>query len=150
MDVSLLPTTPTQKVVSRLRSEGWIDCPGLEVPALSQYPLSDLRSFVQIQLHRSCGWMWQDDLHLSALIFSVPNHRFEVHPKLPSTLQELESEGVIAFQQAKPPVPTSKTAIAILLKNAIELKSTEQYLPGQAIYRNPSVFGKFLRQNHTA
>jgi hypothetical protein len=145
-----IPTTPTQKVVSRLRSEGWVDCPGLGIPALSQCQLSDLRSFVQIQLHRSCGWMWQDDLHLSALIFSVPDHRFEVHPKLPSTLQELELDGVITFQRAKPPVLKNKTVIAVLLKNANALKLIEPHSPGQTIYRTPSIYGQFLRKNHPA
>jgi len=94
-------TQNPNKVVERLQAEGWVECPGLGFPALAQHPLSDLRALVLEQLHRSGGQMELVDLQLAVLIFSVPTHRYEIHPQLPWLLQRLKAEGVIEITKAR-------------------------------------------------
>ncbi len=111
-------TTPTQRVVTRLSSEGWVDCQDIGLPALSQHPLSDLRAFILNQLQQSGGWMRQIDLQLAALIFSIPAHEFQFHPRLRFMLKRLEAEGLIEVRPlGKAARPGRKPEMAIVLKN---------------------------------
>lgn len=94
---------PTDRVVSRLRAEGWVNCLDLEVPALSATPILNLREFVLAQLRAAQGQLWEVDLQLNTLIFSIPAHEFQVHPQLQSVLRQLEAEQLIAVQQLNRP-----------------------------------------------
>ncbi len=110
---SPVQTTPTQRVVERLFSEGWVECHGLGFAALSQSTISDLRSFILAQLHHANGWMWKVDLQLSTLIFSLPAHEFQFHPHLRTTLSQLQAEGLIEFQEVGEPYGKRETAISL-------------------------------------
>jgi len=116
MQYDTLHTTATQRVIARLYSEGWEDCPELKFPALRQHSLPELRGFILAQLEDAGGWMDKVDLELAALIFSIPGHKFEVHPHLHLTLNRLKEEGLIEFQRAQKLSPTgykTKTTIAL-------------------------------------
>lgn len=111
-----LPTA-TQRVVARLRSEGWVDCLELDFPALIQHPIPDLPAFILSQIKASGGWMWKEDLQLSALIFSIPAHEFQFHPHLRSALKRLEAEGLIEHQKlCKPSLRGEKLETAVFLR----------------------------------
>lgn len=92
------PATSTSRVIARLQAEGWVECPRLGFPALGQNPMANMKAFILVQLQNAGGWMSQRDLKLSALIFSVPAHQFEVHPHLQSMLRHLEAEGTIQIR----------------------------------------------------
>jgi len=114
-----IPTPPgTQKVVQRLQGEGWVECPGLEFPALAQQPLSDLQAFVLEQLRSRGGRMVLMDLRWATLIFSVPKHQYEVHPHLPWALKRLEVEGVIEISK-----PGSSMARAMQSQEMVQLRA---------------------------
>lgn len=100
-----IPILPTQHVVDRLYAEGWVDCPGVKFAALSQRPLCNIRNFTLAQLQQSDGWMWRQDLELTALIFSITDHEFRVHPHLRPTLKQLEAEEVIKIHRAGKSMP---------------------------------------------
>lgn len=91
---TLIPTM-TQEVMARLYSEGWVDCPDLRFPALSQVPLSSLREHILAQLQHHEGWMWKQDLEMSILVFSIRDHEFQVHPRLQAILHQLQQDGWI-------------------------------------------------------
>lgn len=117
MQQNLRQTTPTQRVVTRLASEGWVDCQDLGLPALSQYPISDLRTFILTQLQQSGGWMRKIDLQLAALIFSIPAHEFQFHPQLRFVLKRLEAEDVVEVRPLDGATsPGRKPEMAIVLK----------------------------------
>lgn len=97
--VTLSANTPTARVVARLQADGWVECLNLDFPALQPPYLSDLNKFVLTQLHTTDGWMWEHDLKLKALVFSIPSHQFELHPHLPKTLNQLTLEKVIEIKQ---------------------------------------------------
>lgn len=108
--------TPKQRLINRLYSEGWVDCPGLGFPALSQFPTHDLRTFILGQLKNEGGWTRKVDLELAALIFSIPAHEFQVHPQLQFELKRLEAEGLITTQALKSSSEhRAKSDIAIVL-----------------------------------
>ncbi len=114
---STIPTTSTERVVARLTSEGWIDCPDLGFPALCQHTLPDLRSFVLDQLQQNDNWAWEVDLQLATLVFSMPAHEFQFHPHLNRVLKQLEADRVIEVQEfEKRSESWVKTERAILLK----------------------------------
>jgi hypothetical protein len=114
---SLASTTPTERVVARLASEGWVNCPNLGFPALCQQSPLKLREFVLKRLQQAGNRMWEADLQLSVLIFSIPAHEFQIHPHLKAMLQQLEAERVIEiYEQENPTLERRKTAREILLK----------------------------------
>lgn len=95
-------TTPTERVVARLVSEGWVRCSGLEFPALCQASLLPcLRTFVLHQLQQTGNRMWETDLQLEVLVFSIPAHEFQVHPHLEHTLQNLQQEELIELREVE-------------------------------------------------
>lgn len=96
--VTLSANTPTARVYTRLQADGWVECLNLDFPALQPSYLSDMRQFVLTQLCNTGGWMWESDLNLKALIFSIPSHQFEIHPHLLTTLQQLALEGTIEIK----------------------------------------------------
>lgn len=96
-----IPRTPTERVVARLESEGWVKCTDLGFAALCQQPTTDLYTFVLNQLQQADTWLWESDLQLATLIFSIPDHEFQVHPHLKAVLQHLESQGMIEVQKFK-------------------------------------------------
>lgn len=111
--------SPTRRVVSRLYTEGWVDCPGLDYPALSQYSITDLRQFVLQQLQHLGGWMWLEELRLSTLIFAIPSHEFQFHPHLSATLEQLEAEGLVQLSRlSNPGNRRHQMQVAIVLVNA--------------------------------
>jgi len=114
---SPLSNTPTQRVIARLRSEGWVDCPNVGFPALSQHPLPNLRQFVVERLRHEGAWMWETDLKLATLIFAIPSHEFQFHPHLKGVLEQLEAEQVIKIQEwVKPSLRRHQFEPIILLK----------------------------------
>ncbi|MBD3885210.1 hypothetical protein IFO70_26125 [Phormidium tenue FACHB-886] len=94
-----IPATPTERVVARLASEGWVKCPGLGFEALCQHHLPDLRAFVLEQLQHQDNWLCEVDLQLATLVFSVAADEFQFHPHLEAVLRQLESERVIEIQE---------------------------------------------------
>jgi len=104
----------TQRVVARLFSEEWVNCPNLGFLALCPYPLLNLRQFVLHQLQTQGDWMWVEDLQLAALIFSVPDHEFQIHPHLNAVLKQLELEQAIAIQCLEQTIPLEQTAKPII------------------------------------
>ena len=96
---STISTTSTERVVARLTSEGWIECPDLGFPALCQHALPDLRSFVLDQLQQNDNWGWEVDLQLATLVFSMPAHEFQFHPHFKWVLKQLEAERVIEIRE---------------------------------------------------
>ncbi len=119
MQYDTLHTTATQRVTARLYAEGWVDCPELKFPALRQHSLTGLRGFILAQLEDAGGWMDKVDLELAALIFSIPGHKFQVHPYLHLALNRLSEEGLIEFQHAqKLSVTGYKTKTTIALTSA--------------------------------
>lgn len=117
-------TTPTQRVIARLYSQGWVDCPDLKFPALRQSPIPELREFILAQLDATGGCMDKVDLQLAALIFSIPAHEFQVHPHLHFTLQQLTEEGLIEIRHLKKPTARGyKTETTIALTSARALST---------------------------
>ncbi|PSB07753.1 hypothetical protein C7B76_27545 [filamentous cyanobacterium CCP2] len=92
--------TSTDRVIARLRSEGWVDCLSAGFPALSQQPLPDLQQFVLIQLYLREGRISKTDLEMNTLIFSIPAHEFQVHPRLRSALSQLKTKRLIEIQKS--------------------------------------------------
>lgn len=88
-------TTATERVVARLYAEGWVDCPNIGSPALSEQSIVDMRAFILNQLQQASEWMGKDELALTTLIFSVLDHEFRVHPQFEGVLEQLESDGRI-------------------------------------------------------
>jgi hypothetical protein len=124
---NVIQTTATERLVARLRSEGWVDCSHLGFLALSQYPLLDLRTFVLNQLQRQNAWMWKVDLQLATLIFSVPAHEFQFHPHLQSLLKQLQIEGVIQIQERNKPTSRGlKPELAIMLVSNGKRRSLQE------------------------
>ncbi|MBD1852975.1 hypothetical protein H6F87_23815 [Cyanobacteria bacterium FACHB-502] len=121
MQQSSLVSSPAQRVVARLRSEGWVDCLGFGFPALWQHPArTGLRSVVLQQLQQAGQWMWERDLQVVMLVFSIPAHEFQIHPYLKEVLKQLEGEGIIEIGAIEAlSEQGSKTERAVLLK-AIE------------------------------
>ena len=118
--------TSTDRVILRLRSEGWVDCPGLDFPALSQPPVCDLSKFVLTQLH-DLGWLWQKELQLKSLIFSIPTHEFQVHPHLRQVLAQLEASGLIVLQRiGQPGQSKNKAETAIMLSSLYDDRFVQQ------------------------
>lgn len=116
---SSAPTTPTERVVARLESEGWVKCPGLDFEALCQHHLPDLRVFILERLQQEDNCLWEADLQLATLVFSIPAHEFQVHPHLKVILKQLERQGIIEIQEfEKPTRYCEKPERAILLKVA--------------------------------
>jgi hypothetical protein len=115
---STIPTTSTERVVARLTSEGWIDCPGLGFPALCQHALPDLRSFVLDQLQQNDNWGWEVDLQLTTLVFSIPEHEFQFHPYLDRVLKQLKEERVIEIQEFE-----KRNGSRVRMERAILLKT---------------------------
>ncbi len=116
--------TPTQRVVARLRAEGWLDCPDLGFPALVPCPMSELRSFILTQLQATGGWMELTELQLQTLIFSIPAHEFQFHPGLKSLLAQLEAEGFISRQPLPGNQrPNRKPEVAIVLSPQYQIQS---------------------------
>ncbi|MBD1848984.1 hypothetical protein H6F87_02980 [Cyanobacteria bacterium FACHB-502] len=102
MQQSSLVSTPAQRVVARLRSEGWVGCPGLGFPALWQHSdRTNLRSAVMQQLQQAGQWMWERDLQVAMLVFSIPAHEFQIHPHLKDVLNQLEVEGIIEIRASQ-------------------------------------------------
>lgn len=89
----------TQRVIARLQAEGWVECFDLGFPALSQHAIADIREFILAQLQNAGGWMWLSDLQLSALVFSILTHQFEVHPQMRFMLKRLETERSVEIKQ---------------------------------------------------
>lgn len=87
--------SPTQRVVARLRTEGWVDCPRLKYQALGPPQLADIRTYILKRLQQMGSWLWYTDLQQTALIFSVRGHYFEVHPHFYPTLNQLVEEGLV-------------------------------------------------------
>jgi hypothetical protein len=113
---NFVETTPTQRVIARLYAEGWVDCPNLEFPALSQHPIVDINTFILTQLQMAGGQMRYIDLRLATLIFAIPAHEFQFHPHLQPALNQLVVDGLI--ENPSPYCPTlgqweDKTAIAL-------------------------------------
>lgn len=110
-------TAPTERLVARLASEGWVECPNLGFPALCQRPSLNLHRLVLEQLIQAGNRLWEVDLQLSALVFAIADHEFQVHPHLPAVLKQLESEHVIEIrEQEKPTLRGLKTEREIVLK----------------------------------
>lgn len=119
MEYDTLHTTATQRVIARLYSEGWVECPELEFPALKERSLAELRGFILAQLDAAGGCMDKVDLELATLIFSISGHKFQVHPHLHLTLKRLKEEGLIEFQRAqKLSAAGNKTETTIALTSA--------------------------------
>lgn len=103
MKQSFLVSSPAQRVVARLRSEGWVDCPDLGFPALWQHSArEDLRSAVVQQLQQAGQWMRERDLQVAMLVFSISAHEFQIHPHLKEVLKQLEVEGIIEIGAIEP------------------------------------------------
>jgi hypothetical protein len=94
---NFVETTPTQRVVARLYAEGWFDCPNLGFPALSQYPIADITTFILMQLRTAGGQMRYIDLQLATLIFAIPAHEFQFHPYLQLALNQLVADGLVRY-----------------------------------------------------
>ncbi len=118
MQQSSLVSSPARRVVARLRSEGWVDCPGLGFPALWQYSdRTNLRSVVVQQLQQVGQWMWERDLQVAMLVFSIPAHEFQIHPYLKEVLKQLEREGIIEIGAIEPAGGQKRqTGRAVLLR----------------------------------
>ncbi|HEY9624402.1 MAG TPA: hypothetical protein V6C78_28865 [Crinalium sp.] len=109
--------TPTARVTARLQAEGWVECSNLGFPALSQTSLSNLHHFILSQLRNAGGRMWEQDLKLNALVFSISTHQFEVHPQLPTVLHQMAAEGLIDIRpESTEAVGRHKPDVAIILK----------------------------------
>lgn len=109
----------TTRVARRLQSEGWVQCPGLGFAALCQNQLGDLRTFVLERLQQEDNWLWEVDLQLATLIFSISAHEFQFHPHLETVLKQLENQRIIEIQAFKRPAgQRQQPERAIFLKAA--------------------------------
>ncbi len=62
--------------------------------------------------------MWQTELELANLIFSISDHEFQVHPNLKATLNQLQAEGMIQQEHLSRPGKKRLTLeVAIALTN---------------------------------
>jgi hypothetical protein len=112
-------TTPAERVMARLVAEGWVDCSDLGFPALCQYALPDLQEFVLERLRKNRRQR-EIDLQLATLVFSIPAHEFQFHPRLKAVLSQLEAQGMIEIHQAE--LPNGKPA---KFNRRIVLKTTQ-------------------------